>query len=256
MKTFGLGLLLVGFAACQNPGDGEVGDTAPMTASDAAPNTLTAEEEAAGWQLLFDGETLANWRGYRSDSVPARWIVADGAIHFDPTTEGTGGDIITDGTYDSFELELDWKIGECGNSGIFYRVTESDQYERTYHTGPEVQVLDNSCHPDAQNGLDRTAGANYALHAPSKDATKPAGEWNHVRLVVDGAHVEHWINGEKVVDYELWSDDWKALVAKSKFTEWPDYGLARTGHIALQDHGDPVWFRNIKIRPLETGAAN
>lgn len=248
-----LGLCLLALTACEGPEAGNVGDTAEGTTEATAPNTLSDAERAEGWQLLFDGESFAAWRGYRSDSMPAQWVVEEGALHFDPEQEGAGGDIITVREYDDFELSLEWKIGECGNSGIFYRVKEDEQYESTYHTGPEMQVLDNTCHADAGNGPDRTAGANYALHPPSEDVTKPAGEWNQTRIVVDSAHVEHWLNGVKVVEYELWSDDWKQRVAASKFTEWPDYGLARSGHIALQDHGDPVWFRNVKIRPL--GAA-
>lgn len=228
---------------------------APETGQEGV-NMLTAAEEADGWQLLFDGDDLSGWRGYRADSVPARWQVQEGAIAFDPTIEGEGGDIITEDTYDNFELAFDWKIGECGNSGVFYHVTESDDYGAVYHTGPEYQVIDNTCHPDAENGLDRTAGANYALDAPTTDVTKPAGEWNTSRIVVNGPHVEHWLNGEMVVEYELWSDAWKEAVANSKFTAWPDYGMARSGHISLQDHSDPVSYRNIKIRPLEPTAEN
>ena len=210
-----------------------------------APNTLTEEEKADGWELLFDGEDFSHWRGFKQDSVPAGWTIDDNAIHF--TGEQQAGDLITDDEYESFELQLDWKIAEGGNSGIMFHVTEDN--DRTYQSGPEMQVLDDAGHPDAQNGPDRLAGANYALHPPSNtEAVNPAGEWNTVRLVVDGQHVEHWMNGEKVVEYELGSDEWKELVATSKFGEMPNYGIAGAGHIALQDHGDPVWYRNIKIR--------
>jgi cytochrome c len=222
----------------------------PATPQSGAPAVLTAAEREAGWELLFDGQTLDGWRGYRSDDLPGRWTVADGAIFYDPSRGGRRGDIITAETYGDFELELEWKIGPCGNSGIMYRVVEADHFRSTFHTGPEMQVLDNTCHPDARNGLDRTAGANYALHAPVKDVTKPAGDWNQVRLILDGARVEHWLNGEKVVEYELWSDDWRRRVADSKFSAWPGYGMGERGHIALQDHNDPVWFRNIRIREL------
>ena len=210
-------------------------------------NTLTEEEKADGWELLFDGEDLSAWRGFRQDSVPAGWTIDENAIHFSGDQEA--GDLITDSQYESFELQLDWKIAEGGNSGIMFHVTEDN--ERTYESGPEMQVLDDAAHPDAQNGPDRLAGANYALHPPSnREAVKPAGEWNTVRLVVDGSRVEHWMNGEKVVEYELGSDEWNALVAASKFGEMPNYGTAETGHIALQDHGDPVWYRNVKIKQL------
>lgn len=267
MVPFGAFLLLFGVTACQSP-EAEPEMAAEVPTETEMVNALTEAEQAEGWQLLFDGQSTAGWRGYMSDSVPGQWSAQDGALRFDPSVDAMGGDIITENEYESFELTLDWKIAECGNSGLFFHVVEDPQYAQTYHTGPEMQVLDNACHPDAANAPDRWAGANYALHAPAyaeqgfaqKEAggaldsttnlVRPAGEWNHVRLVVDGPHVEHWLNGEKIVDYELWSDDWKQRVANSKFTEWPDYGMARSGHIALQDHGDAVWYRNIKIRPL------
>jgi hypothetical protein len=251
-----IGLALIGlalfaftvFAGCQQdeaPEEPAAAAPAPR-ATTATPNTLTDAERAEGWQLLFDGNTISQWRGYKSDSLPSSWVVDDQAIYLGD--EGDGGDIISRDQYGNFELQLDWKISEGGNSGIMYRVTEDQN--NTYHTGPEMQVLDNEKHPDARNGLDRTAGANYALHEPPRDVTKPVGEWNHARLVVDGAHVEHWLNGEKLVEYELWGDDWKARVAASKFNAWPSYGMNQAGHIALQDHGDPVWYRNIKVKPL------
>lgn len=210
------------------------------------PNTLTAQERAEGWVLLFDGKSIDSWRGYRQDTVPDAWKVVDGTL----TLDGRGGDIITKEQYENFDFRFEWKIAPKGNSGVFYLVQEKPELERTYHSGPEYQVLDNSGHPDAKNGPDRFAGANYALHAPAKDVSRPAGEWNQGRIVKKGAHVEHWLNGEKVVEYELWSDDWKARVAKSKFNEMPEYGKARKGHLALQDHGDVVSYRNLKIKVL------
>ncbi len=216
---------------------------------EAAPNTLSKKERAAGWQLLFDGAGFSGWRGYQSQTIPAKWNIEDEALHLRKMEEG-GGDLISTAQYGDFELYLEWKISECGNSGVFFHVSED--LERTYHTGPEIQILDNSCHPDAKNGPDRYAGANYALHAPVPvDAARPAGEWNHLRVVVQGPRVQQWLNGIKVVEYELWSDDWNRRVQASKFKQWPQYGMVKRGHIALQDHGDPVWFRNIKIRPLD-----
>lgn len=155
-----------------------------------------------------------------------------------------GGDIVTDEQFKDFVLELDWKISEGGNSGIFFHVSEDHDY--VWLGGPEMQVLDNVAHQDAMRP-ETSAGANYALHAPIKDVTKPVGEWNHVKLVVDGPHVEHWLNGTKLLEYELWSDDWKKRVAASKFNDMPDYGMNKTGHIALQDHGDIVSYRNITV---------
>ena len=204
-------------------------------------NFLTAEEKAAGWKLLFDGKTTAGWRGYRKDIMPDGWKVKDGCI----VRVGSGGDIICEDEFDNFELELEWRICPAGNSGIFYRVNE--ELDWPFFSGPEMQVLDNAEHADGRNSK-TSAGSNYALYAPKRDVTVPIGLFNKARIVCDGPHVEHWLNGEKVVEYELWSDEWKALVAGSKFSAWPKYGLMKKGHIVLQDHGDMVWYRNIKIR--------
>ncbi len=229
-------LLLVFGPACQK----EAG-------TEGAEGTPETDE---GWMVLFDGASTEHWRGYRSDSLPEAWVVTDdGALYFsDSSGDGQGGDIVTREQYEDFELELEWKISEGGNSGIMFRVTED--HDEPYRTGPEMQVIDDERHPDAQEGPDRWAGANYDMHPSPGNVVKPAGEWNQVRLVVDGAHVEHWLNGQKIVDYELWSDDWKQRIAESKWSEIPDYGLKPSGHICLQDHGDPVWYRNVRIRRL------
>lgn len=213
-----------------------------LMAADAAMNTLTPQEKSAGWKLLFDGHSLAGWRGYKAKTAPEGWKAVDGAL----TRVGKAGDLITTDQYDDFELRLEWKIPKGGNSGVFFHVTEEGG-DQAYFTGPEMQVLDNAGHKDGQNPL-TSAGSNYALHAPSRDVTRPAGEWNEVRLLVKGPHVEHWLNGVKVVEYELWSPDWEARVKASKFNTMPGYGRAKRGHIALQDHGDLVAFRNIKIK--------
>lgn len=210
-----------------------------------APNTLTAEERAEGVELLFNGNDLSGFRGYKQKTVPAGWKVEDGAV----ARVGDGGDLVTDRQFADFELQFEWKIAPRGNSGVMYRVSED--LDKPYYTGPEYQILDNGAHADAKNGPDRTAAANYALNAPTKDKTKPVGEWNQARIVVKGAHVEHWLNGEKVVEYELWSPDWTARVKASKFNQWPQYGQAKSGHIVFQDHGDPVWYRNVKIKELK-----
>lgn len=197
------------------------------------------------WISLLDGQGPTQWRGFRMEELPAAWSLENGVLSLQPG--GQGGDIVTREQFADFELELEWRLAKGGNSGIFFRVNEAEP--RTFESGAEIQVLDNQVHPDGQNPL-TAAGANYALHAPSQDATRPVGEWNHVRLIARGPHVEHWLNGTKVVEYELWTEHWRSLVAGSKFVEWPRYGLAREGHIALQDHGDPVWYRNIRIRRL------
>jgi hypothetical protein len=208
-------------------------------------NFLSAEEQAAGWKLLFDGKTTAGWRGYRKDHMPSGWQVKDQCL----VRVGPGGDIITEGEWGDFELQIDWRVCAAGNSGIFYRVNED--FDWPFFTGPEFQVLDNAEHADGRSPL-TSAGSNYGLHAPVRDVTAPVGFFNRARIVCNGPHVEHWLNGEKIVEYELWTDEWKQMVAGTKFKAWPNYGLMKKGHIVLQDHGDLVWYRNIKIRRLDT----
>jgi hypothetical protein len=200
-------------------------------------------QTGSGWIWLFDGQTADAWRGYLKSDLPSGWQIVDGAL----TRVAEAGDIITKEEFDNFELELEWKISPGGNSGIFYHVQEDSALQSVYFSGPEFQVLDNEAHKD---GLDprTSAGSNYALHAPVRDATKKPGEWNSARVVVNGSHVEHWLNGTKLLEYELGSDDWNQRVAASKFKDMPAYGKAKTGHIALQDHGDRVAYRNIRIR--------
>lgn len=216
-----------------------------------APETQVVEDkQEEEWQTLFAGDGFDRWKGFQSDSIPGKWVVDDNAIHYDPEAEGSGGDIVTRDEYGNFELSFDWKISECGNSGVIYLASESGDYEQPWNTGPEYQILDNTCHADAEVGTHRQAGANYDVHGPAEDLTRPAGEWNEARIVVDSMRVEHWLNGTMVVEYELGSDEWEERVAESKWTEYPGYGTMREGRIALQDHGDPVWFRNIRIREL------
>ena len=196
-----------------------------------------------GWVDLFDGKTTTGWRGYKKTTMPEGWKVVDGAL----TRVGQAGDLITREVFGDFELELEWMVAEGGNSGIMYRVTE--EAAETYQTGPEMQVLDDARHPDGGSRL-TSAGSVYGLYPAPAGAVKPAGEWNAVRIVVHGSQVEHWLNGVEVAAYQLGSTDWKARVAASKFRNWPGYGRAAAGHIALQDHGDRVAYRNIRIRTL------
>jgi hypothetical protein len=240
--------LLASVAGCA-PGSADMDDEQPaggaQAANDAAApvNALTPEQVQAGWRLLFDGSTTGGWRGYGRDDMPEGWQAVDGAL----TRIAQAGDIITTEQYANFELALDWMVRPAGNSGIFYRVIESD--DPIYYSGPEMQVLDDAGHVDGAARL-TAAGANYGLHPAPEGVVKPAGEWNSIRLVVNGDHVEHWLNGQKIVEYELGSDDWRALVASSKFVEWPAYGTAERGHVGLQDHGDWVAYRNIRIKVL------
>ena len=209
--------------------------------------TLTAEERAAGWRSLFDGATTNGWRGYKRSNVPDGWRVVDGAL----TRVGAGGDVITTEQFGNFELSLEWKVQPAGNSGVFYRVTEEG--DQTYFTGPEMQVLDDAGHPDGRSRL-TAAGAVYGLYPAPPRVVKPAGEWNAVRIVAHGNHVEHWLNGVQLASYVIGSRDWEARVGASKFREWPGYGRAEAGHIALQDHGDWVAYRSISILTLVPSA--
>ena len=206
-----------------------------------SPNTLSPAERAAGWRLLFDGKTTAGWRGFKMDSMPAGWQVVDGAL----TRVAAAGDIVTREQFRDFELSLEWNVAPGGNSGIFYRASEDD--EAIYWTAPEMQVLDDARHPDGKSRL-TAAGSNFGLYPAPAGVVKPAGEWNRVRLVARGRHVEHWLNGVKVVAYELLSPDWEAKVKASKFAPHPRYGRNAAGYIGLQDHGDRVAYRDIKVR--------
>ena len=197
------------------------------------------------WQNLFDGTTTAAWRGYRSDDLPDGWRIVEGAL----TRVDRAGDIVTREQFGDFELMLEWKVIQAGNSGIFYRVVEAPELETVWESGPEFQVLDDAAHPDGARP-ETSAGACYGLYPAPRGVVRPAGEWNETRIRVAGAHVEHWLNGRKVVEYELGSPDWEARVRGSKFAGFPRYGRAMRGHIALQDHGDRVAYRNIRIRRI------
>jgi hypothetical protein len=214
-------------------------------------NELTEAEKAAGWKLLFDGRSTSGWRGYQRKDMPPGWQVQDGAlvrVSGGAGGKGAGGgdDIVTVEEFDSFELKLEWRTVSNGNSGVLYHVSEEPA--TSWHFAPEVQILDNTKHPNRDKR--QLAGACYDLYAPNKDVTRPVGEWNELRLVVNGPHVEHWLNGEKNVEYELWSDDWKARVAQSKFKDKAKFATIKKGPICLQDHSDRIAFRNIRIRPL------
>jgi hypothetical protein len=225
-----------------------------------AANTLSAAETAAGWKLLFDGKTTNGWRGFHAESFPANgWMVEDGAIKrvAKGATPGGGGDIITAGEYGNFELAIEWKLTAGGNSGLKYLIAEPAGSTSRSGVGYEMQILDDERHPDAKMGVNgnRTAGSLYDLIAPSSHAARPIGEWNEARLVVRGKHVEHWLNGQRVVQFEIGSPEMKALIAKSKYKDIKGFGDATSGHILLQDHGDEVWFRNIKLRQLPASGA-
>lgn len=204
---------------------------------------LTEKEKADGWTLLFNGKNFDGWRNYNGEGVREGWKVEDGQlIH----TKG-GGDIITVDQYENFDLRLEWKVSEGGNSGIFIGARETKQ--AIYFTAIEMQVLDDERHSDAAHEKHR-AGACYALYTPPKDAVKPAMQWNQVRILKQGSHIQFFLNGTKTADFDTDSDDFKERVANSKFKDWKEFAKYSKGHIGLQDHGDLVSFRNIKLRPL------
>lgn len=204
-----------------------------------------AEKKAKKWEILFDGVSTEKWRGYKQDSFPAKsWTVQDGALK---TIVGDGSDIVSKEEYDNFELRLEWKVAPGANSGVMYRVTED--YDQPWFTGPEMQVLDDDKHADGKNPK-TSAGSLYALIAATNKELKPVGEYNLARVVVKNNHVEHWLNGKKVVEYEMGSDSLKELVAKSKFADKPKFAQQPKGRIVLQHHHDEVWFRNVKIRRI------
>lgn len=219
-----------------------------------AMNTLTSEEKKEGWELLFDGESTKGWHKYGNMPVGKSWKVADGTIYLDASVkkEGKvedGGDIVTDEDFDNFHLKYDWKIAVNGNSGVIFYAQEDNKYKWPWETGPEMQVLDNNGHPDAKI-IKHRAGDLYDLISSSKETVKPAMEWNTAEIKSVNGKLDLYLNGENIVSTTLWDDNWKKLVAGSKFKNMPDFGKYQKGKFGLQDHGDNVWFRNIKIRRL------
>lgn len=214
-------------------------------------NTLTDQERAEGWELLFDGETLNGWRDYNGVALTGPWEVVDGTIQADGRGSDASGYIVTDKIYENFELSWDWKISKGGNSGLLYHVVERPQYNVPYVTGPEYQLIDDVNFEEKLEDWQR-CGVDYAMHLPDFSAMKvnPAGEWNNSKIIFDNGHVTYFMNGKKTVEFDAWSDDWFARKNSGKWSNAPEYGLARKGLICLQDHGYPAWFRNIKIKEL------
>lgn len=259
---------LAGCAPDSEAGAPETGAQAGAAAEAGAaqPNMLTDEERAEGWKLLFDGTSFDGWRGLGRDSVPtAHWVVQDGAIHKIPSGEvpvqadgqpSEGGDLMTEETFQDFEFAFEFKLSEAGNSGIKYNVSEEmsvNNPPRHAALGFEYQVLDDERHPDARagSGGNRTTAGLYDLIAPAPEKPlRPVGEWNQGRIVFRGNHGEHWLNGQKVLEYDLGTERMDSLLEASKYRTVPGFADRRAGHIVLQDHNDAVWFRNLKVRPL------
>jgi len=215
-------------------------------------NSLTKKEAKAGWTLIFDGTSSKNWRGYTKTSFPEKgWNIVDGTIHC--MANGGGGDIIFDKKLTNFEFSLSWKISEGGNSGIFIYGKEVEG-KPIYHSAPEFQLLDDARHPDAKAGKDgnHKSGSLYDMIPAVPQNAKPAGEWNEAKIVSKNGQVEFWQNGVKVVEFTMGNDSWKSLCAESKFKNWPDFvnNPVKDGYIGLQDHGNEIWFKNIKLKEL------
>lgn len=214
-------------------------------------NTLSQQEQSEGWQLLFDGKTLNGWRDYNGTELTGPWEVKDGCIYAEGEGNDANGYIVTDKIYENFELSWDWKISKGGNSGVLYHVVESPLFKVPYVTGPEYQLIDDVNFPEKLEDWQR-CGVDYAMHLPDFSTIKvnPAGEWNNSKIVFNNGHVEHWMNGEKIIEFEAWTEDWFTRKNSGKWANAPEYGIARKGVICLQDHGYPAWFRNIKIKEL------
>ena len=250
IMLFGIAIALV--SSCKEKAENKTEQAANEEVVEVA-NEMSAQQ--GEWEVLFDGSSFDGWKGYGTDKVADVWKLEDGAMVFYPPKDrpkGTIYDINTVGAYTDFVLSLEWRISEGGNSGIFWGISEDSQFKKPYHTGPEIQVLDNEKHPDAKNGTTHQAGALYDMVAPAKDATKAVGEWNLVEITIDHKNNKGKVvlNGEEVVTFPVVGDGWDAMVADSKFKGWKGFGKYTTGKIGLQDHGDIVAYRNIKIKKL------
>ena len=248
--------LLVGCGSSSESGDNAAASsdssmatsdtTAPM-ADTSSQNSLTDAEKSEGWQLLFDGQSKNGWHSYNKKGNLDDWKVENGALVLNSTKKDD--DIVTDEEFENYHLKVDWNISEGGNSGIIFSLKESPQYDRSYKTGPEQQVLDNERHSDAKIPKHR-AGDLYDLIACSTEVVKPAGQWNTAEIIKNKDSLTFKLNGTTTVQTKMYDDNWKKMIAASKFKEWKTFGTFRKGAIALQDHGDKVMYRNIKLRKL------
>jgi hypothetical protein len=233
--------IVVQLAACSS--------SKPAATIAVADNTLSQKEISDGWKLLFDGTTTNGWHVYNRRTDGTAWKAGDGTIYFDPSAKDNGGDLTSENEYQNFDLKLDWKLEQNGNSGLVFQAVEDPKYKWPWETGPEMQILDNVGHPDAKIIKHRSADL-YDLITSTPETVKPAGEWNSIELIADKGTLTFFQNGVKVLTTKQWDDNWTSMIANSKFRQMPDFGKFQKGHIALQDHGNKVWFKNIKIKEL------
>ena len=221
-----------------------------------ADNTLTSQEKAAGWQLLFDGKTMEGWRDYMGEELTGPWTVVDGAIEAEGEGNEFAGYIVYDQPFENFELQWDWKISKGGNSGMIYHVMEGPEFKYPFVTGPEYQLIDDENFSEMNDGYElldwQRCAVDYAMYQPDFEARnmKPAGEWNTSKIIFDNGHVTYYLNGKITVEFDAWTPDWFARKNSGKWENCPEYGMARKGLICLQDHGYPAWFKNLKIKEL------
>lgn len=251
MKKLVILMLAAGFLlSCETKrsSDADQSDENATSANTQAPNQLSEQQQNEGWKLLFNGENMDGWRTFKNRENDS-WEVVDGTLHCKPLSSAEKrADILTVDQYSDFEVAFEWKIAQGDNSGVIYRATE--EFDRPYLSGPEYQVIDDKGYPDSLTNT-QFSGANYDMHAaPADKKINAPGEWNTGRIVANGNHVEHWLNGVQVVEYEINSEEWKKLKEGSKWKDAAGYGIAEKGHIDLQDHGGEVWFRNIMIKTL------
>jgi len=216
----------------------------------SAPNTLARKEKKKGWQLMFDGKTTEGWHGYNMKTFPDCWAIEDGCFTMNTTGGGESLDILTNKKYRNFALIIDYKLTKAANSGIIYQIAEDTKYKFPYETGPEVQIIDHEGWPDKLEDW-QINGANYAMYPPKVKPYKPVGEWNTLMLVINGNKVTQILNGEVIVEYEKYSEEWNKLRNSGKWAGFPDWGKFDEGYISLQNHGTKVWYRNIKIKELQ-----
>jgi len=244
------------FVACQNSADQQQSTTEEEkteTVPTQTPNTLSEEDETYGWELLFDGKSTEHWKGYNKESFPdIGWKVEDGmliVLKSGTGEAGLGGSIVTKEKYENFELTIDFMLTDTANSGILYMVTEVEGSE-IWHNAPEYQILDDARYAETGSTNIHFTAASYDLYPATTDFKNPMGKWNTARIIKNKEHVEHWLNGNKVLEYELWTPEWEAKVKASKFKDYTGFGRTKNGQIGIQDHGYEVRFRNLKIRSI------